>query len=55
MSKNARRVIWIAGYLILLWAVYQLFGWLGPLLLLLAGAIGGVATVFTNREIKKNK
>lgn len=55
MSKTARRVIWIAGFLIMLWVMYQLFGWLGPLLLLLTGAIGGVATVFINREIKRNK
>lgn len=55
MSKTAKSVIWMAGYLVLCWLMYQLLGWLGLLMLVLAGIVGGIAAVFINRKITSDQ
>ena len=55
MSKWTKRVIGAVGYLVMCWASYQLLGWLGILFLVGGGAIGGVATIFINRKVRKDE
>ena len=55
MSKPAKRVKWVAGYLALCLLMYQLFGWLGPLILALAGIIGGIVSIFINRKGRRDQ
>lgn len=55
MSKTAKRAIWVIGYLIVCWATYQVLGWLGPVLLVAAGALGGISTIFINRKIRRDE
>lgn len=55
MGKTTKRAIWVAWFLIMCWVTYQLFGWLGVLLLVAAGAIGGLSTVFINRKVRRDE
>jgi hypothetical protein len=55
MSKTAKRAMWVVWFLVMSWLSYQLFGWLGVLFLVAAGAIGGVSTIFINRKVKRDE
>jgi putative flippase GtrA len=55
MSKTTKRAIWAAWFLLMCWVMYQLFGWLGLLSLVAAGALGGAASVLINRQVKRDE
>ncbi|WP_320536605.1 hypothetical protein [Pseudarthrobacter sp. IC2-21] len=55
MSKTTKRTIWVVWFLIMCWIAYQVFGWLGVLFLVAAGAIGGLSTIFINRKVKRDE
>jgi hypothetical protein len=55
MSKSTKRAIWVVWFLLMCWVMYQLLGWLGVLFLVAAGALGGFASVFINRKVKRDE
>ena len=55
MSKTTKRAIWVVWFLLMCWLMYQLFGWLGVLSLIAAGALGGAASVLINRKVKRDE
>lgn len=55
MSKTTKRAMWVVWFLVMCLVTYQLFGWLGVLFLVAAGAIGGVSTIFINRKVKRDE
>lgn len=55
MNKTTKRAIWVLWFLLMCWVTYQLLGWLGVLFLVAAGALGGVASVFINRKVKRDE
>lgn len=55
MSTTTKRAIWTVWFLLMCWVMYQLFGWLGLLSLVAAGALGGAASVVINRKVKRDE
>ncbi len=55
MGKTTKRVIWIVCFLVMCWVLFQLLGWLGVLFLAAAGALGGFASIFINRKVKRDE
>lgn len=55
MKKTTKRALWVAWFLIMCGISYQVFGWLGVLFLVAAGAIGGLATVFINKKVGRDE
>lgn len=55
MSRQIKRVAWAIWLLVMCWLMYQLLGWLGVLLIVGAGVIGGVAVLFINRKVRKDE
>ncbi|GAA5189485.1 hypothetical protein GCM10023346_04140 [Arthrobacter gyeryongensis] len=55
MSKTTKRAIWAVWFVLMCWLMYQLFGWLGVLSLVAAGALGGAASALINRKVKRDE
>ena len=55
MSKTTKRTIWVVWFLTMCWITYLVFGWLGVLFLVAAGAIGGLSTIFINRKVRRDE
>lgn len=55
MSRTTKRAIWVAWFVVMCLAIYQVLGWLGVLFLVVGGAISGIATIFINRKVKRDE
>lgn len=55
MNKVIKPGFWIVFFLVACVVVYQLFGWIGVLVFIAAGALCGAATIPINRKVREDE
>jgi hypothetical protein len=55
MSQTMKRTLWILLLVAMCFFAYRVFGWLGVLLLIGAGILGGIAVIPINRKVREDE
>jgi hypothetical protein len=55
MSQTMKRSLQILFFVVMLFLAYQGLGWLGVLLLIGAGLLGGIAGIPINRKVREDE
>ena len=50
-----KRGLWVLWFIAMCFFAYQVFGWLGVLLLIVAGGVGAIAMIPINRKVREDE